>query len=44
MVNSYGEHCGIAEAVIKGDADLASRRIEEHLHYGKESILSPRRA
>jgi len=44
MTSSYEEHRAIAEAVIKGDAALASKLIEEHLRYGKESLLSPRLA
>ena len=43
MASSYEEHRGIAEAVIRGDAPLASKRIEEHLRYGREALLSPRR-
>jgi DNA-binding GntR family transcriptional regulator len=43
VTNSYQEHCGIAEAVILGDAADAARRIEEHLEYGKLDLLSPRR-
>jgi DNA-binding GntR family transcriptional regulator len=43
MASSYDEHVGIAEAVFQGDAALAARRIEEHLEYGKQWLLSPRR-
>jgi DNA-binding GntR family transcriptional regulator len=43
MAGSYEEHRGIAEAIIRGDAPLAARRVEEHLQYGKEALLSPRR-
>jgi DNA-binding GntR family transcriptional regulator len=42
MANSYQEHRAIADAVIRGDADLAARRVEEHLEYGKRCLLSPR--
>jgi DNA-binding GntR family transcriptional regulator len=42
MANSYKEHRGIADAVIRGDAAQAARRIEDHLRYGKEAVLSPR--
>jgi DNA-binding GntR family transcriptional regulator len=42
LVCSYTEHRGIAEAVFKGHAALAARRVEEHLQYGKESLLAPR--
>jgi DNA-binding GntR family transcriptional regulator len=44
MASSYEEHRGIAEAIIKGDPALAARRIEQHLRFGKEALLSPRRA
>lgn len=40
---SYAEHKAIAEAVITGDPTLAVRRVEEHLEYGKQYLLSPRR-
>jgi DNA-binding GntR family transcriptional regulator len=43
VASSYQEHRGIAEAVIRGDATDAARRIEEHLEYGKQHLLSPRR-
>ena len=36
------EHRGIAQAVMVGDAALAVRRVEEHLEYGKQYLLSPR--
>jgi DNA-binding GntR family transcriptional regulator len=39
---SYLEHLGIAEAVIQGDAALATQRLEEHLEFGKRCLLSPR--
>jgi len=42
IAGSYREHRGIANAVIKGDAALAARRIEEHLERGKRCLLSPR--
>jgi DNA-binding GntR family transcriptional regulator len=42
IVTSYKEHCGIADAVLRGDAALAARRIEEHLEWGKQCLLSPR--
>jgi DNA-binding GntR family transcriptional regulator len=43
IVTSYQEHRGIADAVLQGDAALAARRIEDHLEYGKQALLSPRR-
>jgi DNA-binding GntR family transcriptional regulator len=43
MADSYPEHCAIADAVIRGDTDLAATRIEEHLEAGKQILLSPRR-
>lgn len=44
MTRSYEEHRAIAEAVIKGEPALASTRIEEHLRFGLESLLPPRRS
>jgi DNA-binding GntR family transcriptional regulator len=41
--SSYEEHRAIADAVIQGDAAEAVRRVEEHLEYGKQHLLSPRR-
>jgi DNA-binding GntR family transcriptional regulator len=43
LASSYREHCAIAEAVLAGDADRATVAIEEHLNYGKQFLLSPRR-
>jgi DNA-binding GntR family transcriptional regulator len=42
FASSYEEHRAIADAVIKGDAVLAARLVEEHLEYGKRCLLSPR--
>jgi DNA-binding GntR family transcriptional regulator len=42
ILTSYQEHLGIADAVIQGDALLAVQRIEDHLQYGKQCLLSPR--
>ncbi len=39
----YQEHCGIAQAVFRGDAERAATALEEHLNYGKQLLLSPRR-
>jgi len=39
----YAEHCAIADAVMCGDAELAVRRVQEHLEIGKQNLLSPRR-
>jgi DNA-binding GntR family transcriptional regulator len=44
MAGSYEDHCAIAGAVLQGDGALAARRIEEHLEFGKQCLLSPRRA
>ena len=44
FAGSTEEHRAIAEAIISGDATLAARRIEEHLHAGKLSLLHARRA
>jgi DNA-binding GntR family transcriptional regulator len=43
IASSYEEHRAIAEAVTRGDAALATRLMEEHLEYGKQHLLSPRR-
>lgn len=43
MAASCREHQAIAKAVLNGDADQAARAIEEHLNYGKQFLLSPRR-
>jgi DNA-binding GntR family transcriptional regulator len=42
ITTSYQEHCGIADAVRRGDAALAAQRIEAHLEWGKRCLLSPR--
>jgi len=42
ILTSYKEHCGIADAVLRGEPALAARRIEEHLEWGKQCLLSPR--
>ena len=39
----YDEHARIAEAVFSGDGVGAVRSIEEHLSYGKQCLLMPRR-
>jgi DNA-binding GntR family transcriptional regulator len=44
MEGSYQEHLVIAETIIQGDADLAARRVEAHLDYGRRALLDPRRA
>ena len=43
MASSYEEHRGIADAVVRGNSALAVTRIEEHLRYGREALLSPGR-
>ena len=43
LAGSCEEHVAIAEAIFLGDADLAASRVEGHLRYGLESLLSPRR-
>lgn len=43
VASSYEEHLAIADAVIQGDAVAAVQRIEEHLEYGKQHLLSPHR-
>ena len=37
--HSYEEHRAIADAVLRGDAALAARLIEEHLEYGRRHLL-----
>lgn len=39
---SWREHSAIADAVLSGDADLAVAKIQQHLEYGKQLLLSPR--
>jgi DNA-binding GntR family transcriptional regulator len=36
---SWAEHEGIAEAVIGGQGELAARRLEAHLEYGRRLLL-----
>jgi DNA-binding GntR family transcriptional regulator len=43
VAGSYEEHRAIAAAVLGGDAARAARLMEEHLEYGKQHLLSPRR-
>jgi DNA-binding GntR family transcriptional regulator len=40
MLQSYEEHEAIAEAVLQGEAPLASSRVEAHLRVGMKSLLS----
>jgi DNA-binding GntR family transcriptional regulator len=44
MEGSYREHVVIAETIFQGDADLAAKRVEAHLDYGRRALLDPRRA
>ena len=39
---SWKEHKAIADAVLAGNADLATTKIQEHLEFGKQLLLSPR--
>ncbi|MBI1312768.1 FCD domain-containing protein [bacterium] len=41
--SSYREHQAIADAVLSGNGDQAATALEEHLNYGKQLLLSPRR-
>jgi DNA-binding GntR family transcriptional regulator len=43
LTASYREHKAIADAVLEGNADHAVVALEEHLNYGKQLLLSPRR-
>lgn len=38
--SSYGEHVGIVEAVVSGEAELAATRMEQHLTWGKQFLVS----
>lgn len=42
LVSSCDEHAAIVDAVLAGDANLAARRMEEHLDYGRQFLLAPR--
>lgn len=42
LQESWKEHSAIADAVLDGNADLAVTKIQEHLEYGKQLLLSPR--
>jgi DNA-binding GntR family transcriptional regulator len=44
MEGSYQEHLVIAETIIRGDAELAARRVENHLDYGRRALVDPRGA
>lgn len=44
MEGSYKEHLTIAQTIIEGDADLAARRVEAHLDYGRRALVDPRSA
>jgi DNA-binding GntR family transcriptional regulator len=43
LTSSQHEHQAIADAIFAGDADRAAQAVEEHLNYGKQFLLSPRR-
>lgn len=43
LASSLAEHVAIVDALVANDAALAVRRVEEHLEYGKQFLLSPRR-
>jgi DNA-binding GntR family transcriptional regulator len=42
MEGSYREHVTIAETIIHGDAELAAKRVEAHLDYGRRALVDPR--
>jgi DNA-binding GntR family transcriptional regulator len=44
IASSYEEHRAIADAVLRGEAVQAAQLLEEHLNFGKQHLLSPRRA
>ncbi len=43
LAKCLAEHRAIAEAVLSGNSDQAAQALEEHLQYGKQQLLSPRR-
>ncbi len=43
LQTSVAEHRLIADAVLAGDVDRAVSALEEHLRYGKQQLLAPRR-
>lgn len=43
VLSSFAEHRAIVEALIAGDGERAARLVTEHLDYGKQCLLSPRR-
>ena len=40
MLSSYREHLAILEALVAGDAELAAARMEEHLEWGRQSLVT----
>jgi DNA-binding GntR family transcriptional regulator len=42
MEGSYREHKEIAETIIRGDAEMAARRVEAHLDFGRRALIDPR--
>lgn len=44
MEGSYEEHVTIAQTIIHGDAELAARRVEAHLDFGRRALVDPRHA
>ncbi len=40
MQSTYQEHVGILESLVIGDAELAARRVEEHLEWGRRFLAS----
>lgn len=42
MEGSYKEHVTIAQTIIEGDAELAARRVEAHLDFGRRALVNPR--
>jgi DNA-binding GntR family transcriptional regulator len=39
-ITSYGEHVTILDAVVRGEGELAAIRMDEHLLYGKQFLIS----
>jgi DNA-binding GntR family transcriptional regulator len=39
-ITSYGEHVAILDAVVREEGELAATRMDEHLLYGKQFLIS----
>jgi len=43
LTSSFREHKALADAVLAGEPDQAATTLEEHLNFGKQQLLAPRR-